>query len=93
MYGSINKQYLTHKLFEENKDVLEVYTKQEFTWGNECATFYIKCTEGFSKPSKLLNSLLEIWGMQNVKLYTTTQFDALLLTNRRLIYSGGRWYD
>lgn len=93
MYGSINKQYMTHQLFEETEGVLEVYTKQDFAWGAECATFYVKCSDNFSKWPKLLESLLDIWGIKNVRLYTTTQFDALLLTNRRLIYSGGRWYD
>lgn len=93
MYGSINKQYLTHKLFEETDGALEVYTKPDFDWSNETATFYIKCSVGFNQLSKLLNALLDIWGLKNCKLYTTTQFDSLLLTDRRLIYSGGRWYD
>lgn len=92
MYGSISKKYLTHSVIESIKNITELYVDSDFDWMDKEVKFYIKHSSQV-QTMPLLSRMQKIWGDANCRLYFTTEFDSILLTNKKLIYSNGRWYD
>ncbi len=91
MLGSINKRYLTHQIFEDTQGVTDVYTERDFDWNQRTAVFYVRGNAAMDNVAMLLYKLSAVWGAQNITLRATKEFDALVLSEKALIYSNGRW--